>query len=353
VTYEPDYVPLTNPAWELKFVSRDENGYPIAAVATVVQPLAAPLGAGNLLVQMFAEDALGAQCAPSHDMTGSNNDSDETGVQTAGLALGWTVVDPDFEGPYSEYAVGRLHGQITLDSIRAAEQFVPLGLSAKTPVGLNGYSGGAIAASWAATLEHSYAPNLNIVGIASGGTPADITGILNNIDTDTVANLAFFDIIYMASIGINRGYPQFMTPILNPAGVAAAKAMENGCGGKDSNGSSGPTGTFPDYTTTSNFEAAPGFKSGAALDGLPQTGHPPVTSEFVYQSQTDELIPIAGVDAMVKVWCAEGAHIAYYRALSGDHVTTELDNEQFVIAYLTDSFSATTPAYPPTTTVCN
>ena len=356
VTYEPDATPMTNAAWQIKFVSRDVNGQPIAAVATVVKPLIAPSGTPDLLVEAFAEDGLGAQCAPSHGVTGSTADSNElleTGVPTSGLAVGWTVVYPDYEGPYSEYAVGRLSAQITLDSIRAAEQFAPLGLNAQTPVGINGYSGGAIAASWAATLQHSYAPNLNIVGIASGGTPADITGIVTNIDTNTVSNAAFFNIIFMASIGINRGYPQFMTPILNAAGVAAATAMENGCVGKDSNGSSGPTGTFFDYTTTSNFEVAPGFVQGSALDSLPQPNEPPVTSEFVYQSQTDELIPIPGVDAMVNAWCAEGAHIAYYRALSGDHVSTELVNEPFVIAYLTATFGGTTPAYPPTTTVCN
>lgn len=347
---------MSNAAWQLKFVSRDENGKPIAAVATVVKPLITPSGTPNLLAEAFAEDALGAQCAPSHGVTGSTADSNElleTGVASAGLTAGWTLVYPDFEGPYSEYAVGRLAGQITLDSIRAAEQFAPLGLNAATPVGINGYSGGASAASWSATLQHSYAPNLNIVGIASGGTPADIKGIVDNIDSDTVSNAAFFDIIFMAAIGINRGYPQFMTPILNAAGDAAATAMENGCIGKNSDGSSGPTGTFPQYTTTSSFETSPGFESGEALDGLAQPNEPPVTSEFVYQSQTDELIPIAGVDAMVSTWCSEGAHIAYYRALSGDHVSTELDNEQFVITYLTDRFSGTTPTYPPTTTVCN
>jgi len=355
VTYAPDATAMSNAAWQLKFVSRDVNGKPIAAVATVVKPLMAPSGASNLFVEAFAEDALGAQCAPSHGVTGSTADSNElleTGVQTAGLVAGWTAVDPDFEGPYSEYAVGRSSGQITLDSIRAAEAFVPLGLTTKTRVGLSGYSGGASAVSWAATIEKTYAPSLNIVGIASGGTPADIAGIVNNIDTNTVANAAFFDIIFMAGIGINRGYPQFVTPILNAAGVAAAEAMENGCIGNDSNGNSGPTGTFADYTV-GNIDNAPGFKQGAALDGLAQPGEAPITSEFVYQSQTDELIPIPGVDAMVKAWCADGAHIAYYRAESGDHVSTELVNEPFVISYLTDSFSGTTPIYPPTTTVCN
>ena len=356
ITYEPDGVSMTNAAWQLKFVSRDQNGNPVAAVATVVKPLTPPLGTPDLLVEEFAEDGLGAQCAPSHSVTGSTTDSNadlETGVPSAGLAAGWTLVYPDYEGPNSEYAVGRNAGQITLDSIRAAEQYAPLGLSVKTPVGINGYSGGAIAASWTATLEKTYAPELDIVGIASGGTPANIPGIISNIDSDVVSNQLFFDVIFMAGIGINRGYPQFLTPVLDAAGIAAATSIENGCVGNKSDGSSGPTGTFAGFTA-SGYTSTPGFISGAAADGLAQPNEPPTTNVFVYHSLTDELIPIAGADSMVSTWCGEGAKVGYYREVAGgDHITTELDSVPFVILYLTSVFGGTTPALPPTTTTCN
>jgi hypothetical protein len=352
VTYEPDSVAQPNAAWELKFASRDVNGNPIAAVEAVAKPLTAPNGAPNVLVENFAEDGLGPQCAPSHDVTGGNTDTDETGVPDIGSSLGWTVIYPDFEGPSSEYAAGRLEGQIVLDSIRAAEQFAPLGLNAQTKVGINGYSGGAIAASWASSLEKSYAPGLTIVGVTSGGTPANIAGIVNNIDTNMVSNQLFFDLIFTAAVGINRAYPQFLTPILNSEGVATATAVESGCGGKDTTGSGSPTGTFADYTV-GNILTAPGFVAGSALDMLAQPNETPVANELVYHSITDELIPIAGADAMVQAWCAAGANIGYYRATSGDHVTTELANEQYVIAFLTSKFSGTAPVYPPTTTVCN
>jgi hypothetical protein len=156
----------------------------------------------------------------------------------------------------------------------------------------------------------------------------------------------------MATIGINRGFPQFIGPSLNAAGIAAATAMESGCGGKNSDGSSGPTGTFANYTS-GNVLNAPGFQAAALADGLPQMGETPVTNMFIYHSQTDELIPIAGVDTLVKDWCADGVSIGYYRGLSGDHVTTELDNEQFMLAYFAAVFGGTKPVFPPTTTTCN
>jgi len=358
VTYAPNGVTMTNKAWELKFVSCDVNDKPIAAVATVVLPLVPATGTEPLLVEAFAEDALGAQCAPSHLLTGSTAETlDEVGVPDALQATGWTVVYPDFEGPSSEYAVGKTEGHITLDAIKAVEAFAPAGLNAKTPVGMNGYSGGAEAVSWGATLQHTYAPNLNIVGIASGGTPADLVGIVDNIDgtsaVQVASNALFFNIIYMSAVGINRGFPQLMTPILNAAGVAAAVAMENGCGGKDSNGSGGPAGTFANYTTT-NIDTAPGVLATVPLWDLAQPGKPPVSNEFVYSSITDELIPIAGVDKMVAAWCAAGATIEYDReATGGDHVTTELDSTQDVVAYMTGQYLGLGVVVPLGSTTCN
>ncbi len=129
--------------------------------------------------------------------------------------------------------------------------------------------------------------------------------------------------------------------------------MENGYGGKGADGSAGPTGVFTAYTTTANFASSPGFVSGATLDMLPQPNEAPIANEFVYHSLTDELIPIAGAQAMVSAWCNEGAKIAFYQAASGDHATTEPDSAPFVIAYFTTIFNAVTPTFPPTTTTCN
>jgi hypothetical protein len=357
VTYAPDVVPLTNTAYEMKFVSRDQNGQPIAATALVVLPLSPPSGTQDVLVEEFAEDGLGAQCAPSHNLTGGSADSNETEdtpTQTAALQAGYMVIDPDHEGPYSEYANGPLSGYISLDSVRAALQFTTLGLNGKTPFAVEGYSGGAIAAAWTASLEQSYAPNLNIVGVSTGGNPIDIASVINDVDTNLQANKTLFGGIFAAAVGINRAFPQFFTPIFNAAGIATATAIENGCGGKTASGGSGASGSFTNYTTTPNFLSTPGFESGAMLDSLPQAGQTPIApSLFVYDSQTDELIPIEGPDRMVATWCSDGAKIAYYRVPAGTHAETYEAAVPLVLAYLSAIFSGTTPTYPPMTTTCN
>jgi hypothetical protein len=245
---------LTNKAYEVKFASRDTKGNLIAAVATIVFPQTpATTATQPLAVIALAEDGLGSQCAISHNITGSTANSSgiaEGGLLSLqGLAYGWILDFPDYEGPQSAYASGPLSGYITLDSIRAAENFAPAGLSAKTPVGVYGYSGGAFASAWSATLENSYAPELDIVGIATGGTPANVKTVIENAQTDLVTNESSFSLVFSAFEGINRSYPTLWTLMLNAKGIAAAQALANGCGGASTNGTAKPSGMFADYMT--------------------------------------------------------------------------------------------------------
>jgi hypothetical protein len=357
VTFAPyEDATLPNAAWQLKFVSRDTNDLPIAAVATVVKPLQpAPEISEPLLVFAYPEDSLGAECAPSHSLTGSQlytGQQDYAAVPA--LNLGWTLVYPDSEGPQSAYASGPLAAHIGFDSARAAEHFAPLGLNSKTAVGFYGYSGGAFVSAWAATLEQTYAPDMNVVGIASGGTPANPGQIVQNIDTNRVSALAGFSLIMSAIIGVNRSYPELATPILNAKGVAAANALANGCGGSTTGGAASPSGSFNDYTTSANPLDSKGAREVLPQITLPLAHHAPIANVFVYHSQVDELIPIAGVDAMVSAWCAAGSQVEYYRGVNGEHVTFGDTSGPLAIAYLESRFYGTgPPVVPPGSSTCN
>jgi len=362
-TYAPDGTPMANTAYQVKFASQDIYGRKIAAVETIVLPLTPSTGTTHLVVEALAEDSLAARCAPSHFLTGAATSDTELaefgGVPTTSSAAGDVLMFPDFEGPFSLYAVGRQEGYITLDAEIAALSFAPAGLSAKTPIGENGYSGGAHAVSWAAAMQPTYAPQLNLVATASGGTPADILNILENIDGTSALQVAsnelFFDIIYMSAVGINRGYPNLITPLLNAKGVAAATAMENGCGGDNSDGSSGPTGHFYEYTTDTQAQlyANPNVITNTGLDSEPQPGIFPKTNVFLYASATDELIPPEGAGKLDTAWCADGSPVEYFEdTAGGDHVTTEIDNIPVAELYFQERFAGT-PLTIPSTMNCN
>ncbi len=358
ITFAPQGgVPMGNQAWVIMFLSKDVNGQVIPATAAVVKPMSAPIGGAKLLAFQYAEDGLGAQCAPSHTVAGGTANSVSQAESAQPLPLlqqGWTIVYPDHEGPFSAYAAGRLAGQITLDAIRAAQNFEQLDLAANTPVAMWGYSGGAIATAWAASLQKSYAPELNILAIASGGTPADVLGIAKNVDTNPVTNAAFFSLILSAIEGVNRSYPLLVTPILNDKGRAAFESLKDGCNGNTSDGSAAPTGHLADYTTTPDPFNSPGTRAIAPLITLPLAGASPVSDTFVYHSQLDELIPIAGTDIMVDAWCKAGSRVAYYRGVSGEHVAFEATAGPLVLGYLESRMNGSPLAVtPPGTTTCN
>ncbi|MGH8505304.1 MAG: lipase family protein, partial [Stenotrophobium sp.] len=217
-------VPLTPlyPAWQIQYMSTDVNGHPQAVMATVVKPLLPSLTSPTpLLSYQMAYDSLGSACTPSHTLNGSTNNItnqlDSTAYLQALITQGWPIVFPDYEGPYSEYGAGVQAGQATLDGIRAVLSFAPLGLSAQTPVAMWGYSGGALASSWAATLQHSYAPELNIVAVATGGTPTNTFDIVKHAE-----NGSYFSLIFGAVLGADRAYPELIPDgFLNDKGKAA------------------------------------------------------------------------------------------------------------------------------------
>ncbi len=98
------------------------------------------------------------------------------------FARDWAISIPDNEGTDGHWGAPREPGYCTLDGIRAALSFDPLGLEASTPVGLWGYSGGGLATSWAAEMAPNYAPDINLVGAALGspiGDPASAFTRLN------------------------------------------------------------------------------------------------------------------------------------------------------------------------------
>lgn len=88
-------------------------------MASVVKPLPeVASGAPKLLAHQFFENSLGSVCAPSHSVTGGADNMESASASPfylAGpLALGWTLVIPDHEGPLSAYLAPVVSGRITL-----------------------------------------------------------------------------------------------------------------------------------------------------------------------------------------------------------------------------------------------
>jgi hypothetical protein len=205
---------------QLLFRSTDSKNRPIAAATTVLTPTAPWTGGGDRPVIAYNEatDSLGNTCAPSYTLPrGNNKEIDQVRIL---LGRGYTVVMTDYQGPRQAYSAGLVSGHTVLDGLRASRT---AGVSADAPIGITGYSGGAIASGWAAQLAPEYAPELNIAGVAFGGPPTDYKILQTSLNGQIGSGL-----FTAATIGLSREYPE-MRQLANDNGKRLALAQKDQC----------------------------------------------------------------------------------------------------------------------------
>ena len=327
-----------NHCWRLSYRTTDTSGAAVETIATVLVPDGAPASGRVLVSYQTAEDGLTTACAPSTEF--SKGTSLEEANVVLDLAQGWVVVAPDYEGPQSQYGAGIMAGQAVLDGIRAAENFAAAGLDgAATKVGMEGYSGGALATGWAMELQGSYAPELTLVAVAEGGVPADIGAVAKNVDGGL-----FSGIELAAAIGIKRAYQYRFDfeSYLNTAGKAMEQNIGDMCLGSPGNAPD-PLTAYP-YKKLDQYTTIPDFLGyapvQAILDELKMGQRKPVAASlFMFNSIVDELIPIATVDALHATYCSEGVNVTYERTLAGEHIVALVPFFLQALPYLQGAFS--------------
>ncbi|MEU2956476.1 lipase family protein [Streptomyces xanthochromogenes] len=222
-------IPTPVKAIQLLYRTTDAQGRPSAGVTSVVR---SPGGDGSKAVSyQSAYDSLNPADSPSRAIAGDVSlggviPNAESLVLVPFLLQGYDVVVPDTEGQTADFAAGPEYGTTTLDSLRAVGRSPATGMNAATRFGLIGYSGGAIATQWAATLAPSYAPeiNRNLVGFTEGGLLVDPAHNLKYVD----GSLVWAGVIPMALIGASRSYGIDLKPYMSSYGLDVYKKLETG-----------------------------------------------------------------------------------------------------------------------------
>lgn len=323
--------PVKGQAWQLMYRSTDHKGLPVAAVTAALLPSTAPAKNRKLYVYNTAYDALTLNCAPSYQI--AKGTALEQALVQSGLNKGWVAVVPDYEGLQSLWTVGRNSGQAVLDAIRAAERFQPLGLSgAATPAVLTGYSGGSIASTWANELYRSYAPELNIVGVAAGGVPVDMGNVARKVDGKLFAGL------YMGAVSaLGRAYPEVdVDALTNEEGKAMQVKIRDMCAGQFLGGTPDVVGSFAfkkmaSYTTVPDILAVPAVQQVVALNRLGQ--RKPGAPTYLYNGLFDQVMPVDDVKGLVTTYCQQGVPTTFRQVL-GEHITSVFLGFQGAFDYL-------------------
>ena len=296
---------------QLLFRSTDSKNNPIAAATTVIVPDAPWTGGGPRPVVAYNEatDSLGNACAPSSTLPrGTNKEIDR--MQDL-LGRGYAVVATDYQGPRQAYSAGLVSGHTVLDGLRASHS---AGVASDAPVAITGYSGGAIASGWAAQLAPTYAPELNIVGVAFGGPPTDYKILQRSLNGGIGSGL-----FTAATIGLSREYPE-MRSLANDNGKRLALVQKDQC--VDVLSYSGLL--LFDQQNLSNVPNVFDHPITQAVVEENRMGQiKPEAPIYIYQGLQDFLIPKEGAEAVQDQWCAMGASV-HLEEIPGDHTGAEI-----------------------------
>jgi acetyl esterase/lipase len=164
-------------AWAVLYHSRDFDGRDVAVSGVVVVPPgAAPAGGRPVVVWGHGSSGLADRCAPSHaGVLGA------FGPWLGGLLQQDLVVAAtDYQGlgtpGPARTLIGLSAGRAVLDVARAARGLQAAGAGGRVVLG--GHSEGGHAVLWAAELARSYAPELQVLGVATSAPGANLATTL-------------------------------------------------------------------------------------------------------------------------------------------------------------------------------
>ena len=338
-------VPTPDNAEQVLYRTTGELGQPTVTVATIIRP-AAPVGPTKLISYQTFYDALGSECDPSYTLAGGNPSYSDAQADAALMqsyvSAGYTVVTADYEGENLDWGAGQESGDNTLDAVRAAEN--ALGASRSTPVGMVGYSGGSIASEWASELAPTYAPELNIVGVAEGGIPVDYAHNLTYINGDTDG---WAGVIPAVLVSLSRAFGIDLDTYLSAYGNQVTSQVSDQCINNFAGSYNGLTIQQLLKPQYQNLLQVPTFASTInhlIMGSAP--GHPdePLFMAVGNHDGTgDGVMVAADVEALAHEYCTQGVPVSFSEYDNLDHTEAAVPFESAALLFLEARFAGAPP----------
>lgn len=305
--------PVPVNARQILYRSTSATGASNAVSGIVLEPPKPWTGAGPRPVVAYAmgTQGLADECAPSNQLR--KGSEVEIAFLVQAVQKGWAVAVTDYEGlgtPGTHtYAVGQSEGRALLDVARAATSLLNLG---RAPIGVFGYSQGGQAAAFAGELWAGYAPELNVVGVAEGGVPADLAEVAAFNDGNAGSGLVFG-----AAAGYVTAYPELpLTDVLNARGRAVMERVKESCVVELA--LTAPFTRLNDLTTTPDVIKDPRWQTRLAENKLGTVK--PAAPVYLYHGTVDELIPFSVGRGLRDRYCARGATVQWTALPLAGHI---------------------------------
>lgn len=325
--------------WNVLYQSTDSDGATNVVSGTVIVPTAPYTGTGARPVILYAvgSHGLAQGCAPSRQFE-TGTDYENANIAAA-LKQGYAVLVTDYQGyvtgDKSTYLAGESQGHAVLDIFKAAAAIPDSGVTAGAKTAIWGFSQGGQSAAWAGELITSYAPELNVVGVAAGGIPANFIQTAPLLDGNL--GFAFFA---SAISGLSQQYPLDIpiNLIANDAGKAALARLETQC-------------VFEALLENQNKSITPYTTDNVSLDTLlnlrtvksvlnaQNLGTKAIPAPlYQFHGTADEFIPLAQDYALKKAYCAKGMDVTF-DVYPSEHIATQFQAAPYVLSWLADRFA--------------
>jgi hypothetical protein len=315
------------------YLSTSLSQQPIAVSGTIIVSNLPHSGARPLLTYAVGTHGMGDQCAPSKGLA-AGTDFEGPFLKLA-VDRGWAVAVTDYAGlgtPGTHpYVVREVAGRAVLDIARAASRIPGSGVSATALVGIMGYSEGGNGAAAAAEIAPGYAAELQIVGAAAGGVPADLARVAQNLDGGP-----FFGYLAFAALGLDAVYPELqLASYLNDTGRAVFAQANADC-----NAERYAFLSLEDLTTTNPLDTQ-AWPRRIEENHLGREA--PAVPMHLYHSVLDEIIPFDVGWNLRSDYCKLGVVVNFVALLGSDHVTGAVLGAPIALDWLADRFTGRTP----------
>jgi len=211
-------------AHKVLYRSTKPDGTPIAVSGIVIVPAGqAPAGGWPIVAWAHPTTGVVPHCAPSLALF--------VFQQIAGsrhlLENGYAIAATDYPGlgtpgPHP-YLVGDSEARAVIDSVRAARSFP--GLENSTRYAVWGHSQGGQAALFTGTIAKSYAPELQLVGVAAAAPATDLTALM----TDDLNTAGGRNLTAMTMWSWARVFNAPINEVVEPVAMPTVDALANQC----------------------------------------------------------------------------------------------------------------------------
>jgi acetyl esterase/lipase len=338
VRIEPMHgAPLGASAYRILYRSTDPSNRPIIVSGVVVIPAGPPPKEGRPIVA-WAHPTTGviSRCAPSQARFVFQT---MMGLREM-VRRGYIVAATDYPGlgtpgPHP-YLVGDSEARAVIDAVRAARQLPQAAAGDRYAVW--GHSQGGQAALFAGALAQTYAPELQLVGVAVASPATDLQTLLrDDADTDGGRNITAMTLWSWAQV-----FHLPLDGVIEPGAMPAVDALSNECIESPLDMLERSRSQRPlrqQFLRVDDITRVEPWRSLLLENIAPVL--PPELPVFVAQGDADRLVLPAVTKAYVQRLCHAGSKVQYLSMPGVKHGWAGADSALPAVAWMADRFAGT------------